>query len=111
VIDSARKRIGKEYERIAAKTDVQLDQDFLNELAILRKDARDVLVKDDYLKVEKQIKNVLSKAKNRTLSGDVYQSVRKGPLRDLESGGTQAARFATDFKKSLDSAFARSVSP
>jgi len=74
VIDNAFDVLGKQFDDLAAKTTVKLDDGALNRLAKIEAEASEELTADQFTLFQKQLEKVVSSGDE--LSGELYQSIR-----------------------------------
>ena len=78
-IQNAKNRLGENYDAIVSRNDIRLDSTLKNHLSNIGDEAQHVLIPEHYNIVQKQIDNILSKAKQNggSLDGTQYQSIKK----------------------------------
>jgi len=110
VIAAAKQRLGENYDNIASRNKVILDQDLQGHLNTIKDKAEQVLSKEDFPTIDKAINNIVNKAKanNGQLNGEQYQSMKE-VLDDISAGGGKEGKYAKDLKEALLSALSRSA--
>lgn len=115
VMDSARKRLSANYERIGSQSTIKADDALGVDFNRIAADASSVLAPSESSIVHKQIGNVLDKIKGSgEIDGKTYQALIKtgSPLdRATKSNDTNVKHYAGQIKEALISALGRSVSP
>lgn len=104
VIANAKQRIGNVYDSIADKININVDGKFLNNLAMLDDEAKNVLNDSQYGIVDKNIKNIIEKAskEGNQLSGQQYQAIKRTLDKLSGSADTDVASYARDLKDVLN---------
>jgi len=77
VIQNAKKRIGKDYDTVAANTQIKLAPDLQTKLSKAYDDAERILPPDQFATFKKQLQNIAGKFQNGEMPGDVWQSMRR----------------------------------
>lgn len=114
VMNAARTRIGGYYNAVAARTNLNVDPQFLQDIHDTLNDASLVLPKSEVEPLIKQAQNIISKIdpNAKTISGATYQALTNtgAPLDSLiESQNPNISRYANGLKKALDGALQRSA--
>jgi hypothetical protein len=104
VIARAKERIGNVYDSIANKININVDSKFLNNLAILDDEAKNVLNDSQYGIVDKNIKNIIEKAskEGNQISGQQYQAIKRTLDKLSGSADSDVASYARDLKDLLN---------
>lgn len=113
VIRSAKKRLGKDYETVAANTTIQADQNLVQSLHKTYQDATAVL-NPDHLKIfEKQLEHIFDKFNNGQMSGEAWQAMRKTtePMTRLVNSrnNVELGQSVKAVRDAMDGAFNRSA--
>lgn len=117
VMTRARDQIGNTMNTIANRTRIQVDDQFINDLANIEDEAHQVVTGQEFQPLRNQLNNVLQKvqgAGDGGIDGEVYQALtRKGaPLdRAMDSADPNVSHYATRIRDALDDAMERSASP
>ncbi|HEX5508913.1 MAG TPA: cell wall hydrolase [Pseudolabrys sp.] len=114
VMDAAKKRLGVQYEDIAAKSTINADAPLYQTLTSIANDAGSVLAPNETSVVHNQIGNILDRIKDGTIDGKTYQALIKtgSPLdRATKSNDANVKYYAGQVKQALIDALGRSVSP
>lgn len=114
VMDRAKTRLGKEFNRLAEGITIQADDAFRSRLAAIQDEAAQVLGDSEVKPILNQIGNISSKITDGILDGKVYQALtRKGaPLdRALSSADPNIKYYAGQVREALDEAMQKSISP
>ena len=114
VVDAAKGRLGKEFDRIWNGNNLQVDEKFIDGLINLRYQA-DKLPAQSGSSVLKEIDDVLSKVQTRgddqlVIPGEVANKFQSY-LRRRAEGSVELRNELGDLRKSIIGAFNRSVSP
>jgi len=110
VIQKAKDRLGENYNQIASRNKVILDEDLQAHLNSIKDRAEQVLTKENFPTIDKAINNIVNKANanNGQLDGQQYQAIKE-VLDDISAGGGREARYAKDLKEALLSGLSRSA--
>lgn len=114
VVDAAKGRLGKEFDRIWNNNSLQVDPDFLNGVQSLRVQA-DKLPAQSGASIKAEIDDLLSKVQTdpsgaAIIPGDVANKFQSY-LRRRAEGSAELRNELGDLRQSVISAFNRSVSP
>lgn len=110
VLDAGKRAISKQFEDIAARTTLNVDDALLNRLAAVEKEAAKRLGKDEARAVQSFIDDVLSSGGK--IDGRTYQNTRS-MLGQMAQGGKDSFKsgLLKDMQSALDDAAFRSLSP
>lgn len=114
VMKSAKRRIGSEFDHVAANTNIKVDQSFQNSLLQIAQDAKSVLSDSELRPLYNQLTQIIKKVNNGEISGETYQAMtRKGtPLdRLMKSENSNVKYYASGIRETLDDALERSAPP
>jgi hypothetical protein len=117
VMSRAATRIGGVFNDVAARTNVNVDNAMVNDLARIETEAgKAPLGAEGQAAIKSQIDNVVGAAAqgNGTLTGDAYQQLTRAgsPLQRAESAADPNVRYyAGQVRDALDGAFQRSAAP
>lgn len=111
LLRSAKARMGKEYEKIAANTSIQADPKLIKDLSKSYKDAQDILNSDELIQFKKQLGYIAEKFNQGTMAGDAWQAMRhiNEPMQKIIKGGGKIGQAVKDLQAAMDSAFNRSA--
>lgn len=115
LLNSAKKRIGNDYETVARNTTINADQQLAHNLAQVYDEARTTLGKDQFERFDKIMQNqIFHKFQNGkgTLSGEGWQATRhiNSPFsRAMNGSDTDLGKYLKDAKGAMDAAFNRSA--
>ena len=103
VLSQAKERIGNVYDSIANKININADDKFLNNLASLDEEAKNVLNDSQYGIIDKNIKNIINKAskEGNQISGSQYQTIKRTLDKLSGSADSDVASYARDLKDVL----------
>ncbi|WP_297505650.1 lytic transglycosylase domain-containing protein [Ferrovum sp.] len=114
VMSQARDRLGQQFDAIAARNPVKVDNQLLNDLADIDHQASAEMPESAFRPIQKNLDDVIAAGQSGTLTGAQYQALtRKGtPLwRAMNSPDPNVAHFAGQIRDALDNALERSASP
>ena len=114
VMSQARDRLGQQFDAIAARNPVKVDNQLLNDLADIDHQASAEMPDSAFRPIQKNLDDVLAAGQSGSLTGAQYQALtRKGtPLwRAMNSPDPNVAHFAGQICDALDNALERSASP
>ena len=115
VIQSAKKRIGNDYDTVAANTKITADNQLVQDLSKVYHQADLMLTPDQFKVFQKQLLNVAGKFSNGEMPGEVWQGLRKTtePLSTIANSNknTTLGQSVKALKVAVDSAFNRSAPP
>lgn len=117
VLQSARDRIGSMFDGVAQRSNIQVDQPLINDLANLETRVNDsAMAAEQKNAILRQINNVqdVGAAGNGTIAGAQYQTLTKtkSPLADLQKNqNADVSGFAGDLRDALDGALQRHAAP
>ena len=102
-IQNAKNRLGENYDAIVSRNDIRLDSTLKNHLSNIGDEAQHVLIPEHYNIVQKQIDNILSKAKQNggSLDGTQYQSIKKVLDKLSNNANSDVSGYAKELKESL----------
>ncbi len=113
VIQSAKKRIGSDYDTVAANTKINADNQLVQDLSKVYHQADLMLTPDQFKVFQKQLMNVTGKFANGEMPGEVWQGLRKTtePLSSIANSNknTTLGQSVKALKVAVDSAFNRSA--
>lgn len=113
VVQNAKKRIGKDYDTVAANTTLNADRALAQEFAKTYQDAKDVLNPDHFKTFQKQLAHILDKFNNGQMTGEAWQAMRKTtePMMRLinSRNNTELGQSVKSLKTSMDAVFNRSA--
>lgn len=104
VIQTAKSRLGSNYDAIASRNSIHLDDTLQGNLNAIRNEAEQTLVDPNQFKaVDRQIQNILNKAEEQGggLHGEQYQSIKKVLDKMSKGKDTDVAHYANELKDSL----------
>jgi hypothetical protein len=103
VLQAAKTRLGNNYDDIALRNNIHLDDQLTKNLSSIRSEAEQILNPEQFNIVQKQINNIIQKAEEQGggLHGEQYQSIKK--VLDKLSGGrdTDVGSYARELKETL----------
>jgi len=103
VLQTAKTRLGNNYDDIALRNSIHLDDQLTKNLSSIRSEAEQILNPEQFNIVQKQINNIIQKAEEQGggLHGEQYQSIKK--VLDKLSGGrdTDVGAYARELKETL----------
>jgi hypothetical protein len=110
VLGAAQRRIGGEFDRIAAANPIKADNKLLNDLVSVTQGASGELESGQAAVISKQVDEVLAKVNAGQIDGKAYQSIKS--TLDRISGGSnpQLGFWARELRGKLDDALERSAS-
>lgn len=114
VMAAAKRRLGQEFDAVAAATPIRLDRQFIDGLRTTLDDARQVLGQSETQPLLHQMRNIAEKVQGGVISGESYQALtRQGaPLSRAQQSGDPNVRFyANQIREVLDDALQRSATP
>ncbi len=115
VMKAAKRRIGSEFDHVAANTSIKVDPTFQNSLLQIVQDAKSVLSESELRPIYNQLTDIMKRVKNGEISGETYQAMtRKGsPLdRLLQSSDKPNVKYyASGIREVLDDGLQRSAPP
>lgn len=115
VMASAKSRIGKSFDEVAANTTIKFDQPFADDLLRIAKEAGQVLSEGEMRPLTARIHDIVAKVDdNKEISGDAYQALtRQGaPISQAQKSGDPNIRFyAGQMRDAVNDAMQRSASP
>ena len=114
VMERAKTRLGREFNRLAEGTMIKADDAFQSRLLSIQDEAAQVLSESEVKPILNQISNISSKITDGVLDGKVYQALtRKGsPLdRAIALGAPSIKYYAGQVRDALDEAMQKSISP
>jgi hypothetical protein len=114
VMSTAKARLGSVFDKIASQSNVNADDQFINDLGQIETDATSTLPDAEFAPIKRQLDNVLGMATkgDGVISGDSYQALtRKGaPLdRAMQSSDPNVKFYASQIRDTLDDALQRSA--
>jgi len=114
VMSTAKARLGSVFDKIASQSNVNADDQFINDLGQIETDATSTLPDAEFAPIKRQLDNVLGMATkgDGVISGDSYQALtRKGaPLdRAMQSSDPNVKFYASQIRGALDDALQRSA--
>ena len=111
VIQAAKTRLGANYDAIASRNNIHLDDVLENNLANIGKEAENILNPENFNIVNKQITNILKKADENggALSGAQYQEVKTVLDKLSRSDNATVGNYARELKDSLLDGLTRSA--
>jgi hypothetical protein len=113
VMQAAKDKLGQAFDSIAAKTTINADNQFVNDLIGVQSDAAKVLPSSEQAPINSQIDDVLSAVDgNASISGQSYQALtaKNAPLSRLSnSRDPNIAYYAQQIRSALDDAMERSL--
>lgn len=112
IMQSARRRLGNEFDHVANNTTITVDHPFVNDLTRIAQEAETV---PGMPSLRGQFQNILSTVdENGHIGGESYQALtRKGtPLdRAMQSPDPNVKYYASQIREALDDAMHRSATP
>lgn len=102
--------LGREFDRVLSSTKVNVDQQFMNDLADSANMAAKELGADQARIIQNQIDEIIAKAGNGQIDGQAAYNIKK-TLDRIGKRSTPEAHYAIDLKKSLMDALNRSLGP
>lgn len=115
LIQSARRRIGTDIERVGANSTIRADQDLGNALRTIVRDAHGTVAEGELRPIVTQIQNILNKIDNSgNISGEAYLGLTnyKAMLSKAQNSANPNIRtHANEIRNALDDALERSISP
>lgn len=115
VMDSAKKRLGNEFDTVAKNSTIKFDHDLGNDLHSILGEAGSTLTDSETSILHKQVGNILDKVTGAgEIEGPTYQALtRKGaPLdRAMNSSDPNVKHYAGRVKEALDDALERHAPP
>lgn len=115
VMDSAKKKMGEEFDRIWGNNSLVVDQEFTDALAKLRKNA-DMLTAPESRRINNLVDDLQSKIQvgpngQPVIPGDIANRFQSSIRKTSESADGFLRNELADLRKEVISAFNRSVSP
>jgi hypothetical protein len=115
VMNAAKNRIGNVFDNVAANTNLNVDNQFSNEVLSTLSQAQHELSEAEYKPLSAAFDTITSKIQNGQIDGATYQSLTRAnssPIgRALNSSNPNVRFFAGQLKDSLDDALVRSAPP
>ena len=116
VMQTARRRIGGEFDTVAQNTNIHADPTLATDLLTVAHEVPHVLTEQEVRPIHNQINNIITKIQdgNGTIPGETYQALtRKGTPLDLamHSPNPNIAHYAGQIREALDDALQRSATP
>lgn len=108
VMRQARDRIGSQFDALAERSPVKIDDRFLNELATIADEAKRLSPDDSGRAVAGVIDDLLSKAKDSVIPGEVYKTFST-KLRELGASKDRFGGYVSKVRDSLETALGRSL--
>lgn len=106
----AKRTLGAEFDRVLSSNTVNIDQQFLDDLANHAQQAESELGKADAQIINKQINEILAKGESGAIDGQAAYNIKK-TLDRIGNRSSNEAAYAIDLKRSLMGALNRSLSP
>lgn len=111
IVDTAKKRLGSEFDRIWGGNSLKIDPQFVQDLQQIQADAAAKLNPEQAGQVQRQVQNLLQKAQGLDIDG-AFANNWQSELRMVAEGEKGLhQKMLTDLRKAAISAFNRSVSP
>jgi hypothetical protein len=116
VMQGAKDRLGAQFDQIAARNPVHVDDNMLGDFAQIESEAQQALPQGEFTPIAKQLDNVITQASKNgdTLTGEQYQALtRKGSPLDVASNSANPniRHYAIQIRGALDDALERSAGP
>lgn len=111
LLRTTRGELGKDYELIAAHTQINADNRLIKDLSKAYKSAQDILNKDELETFKKQLGYIAEKFKGGVMPGDAWQAMRhiNEPMSRVIKGGGKIGQSVKDLQQAMDAAFNRSA--
>lgn len=115
VMQSARRRLGREFDHVAENTTIRADEPFHRDMTTIAHEARSVLPESELRPLANQMNNIAQLIDDGgNLSGQAYQNLTKkgAPLdRAIHSQDPNVAHYAGRIREAIDDAMQRSATP
>jgi hypothetical protein len=111
IIDSAKQRMGSEFDRIWGGNALKIDGQFVQDLQRIESDALAKLNPEQAAQVGRQVQNLLQKAQGTDIPGSFANNWQSELRMIAESEKGLHKKLLEDLRRSAISAFNRSVSP
>jgi hypothetical protein len=98
-----------QFEKTLKENTVKVDDQLIEGLGKVEKEAESILVKDQFLVIKKQIDNILEKGSSGQLDGEAAYNIKKLLDKLGKGSDTTKASVAIDLKKELMAALDRSL--
>jgi hypothetical protein len=102
--------LGHKFDNTLKSNVVKVDQQLMDDIAKTRQEAANELVGDSLKIIDKQIKNLMSKANNGAIDGQAAYNIKK-TLDRIGNGKGNEAFHARELKRTLMTALDRSLGP
>lgn len=109
-VRNAQLKLGNKFGAFLQSHEVNIDQQFVNDLADVATSAHSELSADGASIIQRQIDNLIAKSAGGTIGGDAAYNAKR-VLDKISARNSPEAAYAIDLKKSLLSALDRSVKP
>ena len=114
VMAAAKRRLGQEFDAVAAATTIRIDLPFIDRLRMTLNEAKQVLPEQEVRPLFNQIRNIAETVHGGQISGASYQALtRQGaPLTRAQSSSDPNVRYyANQIRETLDDVMQRSAPP
>jgi hypothetical protein len=111
IVDSAKKKLGAEFDRIWGGNTLKLDGQYVNDLRKIQDDALSKLNPEQAAQIDRQIQNLLGKAQGAEIPGS-FANNWQSELRMVADGEKGLhKKLLSDLRRSTIEAFNRSILP
>jgi len=104
VIQSAKENIGKIYDQVSDKVNIKANDNFLNNLASIDDEAKNILNDQQYSIIDKNIKNIILKISHdgNEITGPQYKNIKMTLDKLSGSSDSDVASYARDLRDVLN---------